>query len=119
MKFEEGESFLLPRYYLRKRCGRRIKKQKKMGWRNERKKLSRAIDSGIALGPVYHGAFRKSYKIQIRRLKSKIRNHNKEITFSQLGPFNFERAVVGLVRGMELRWSSSLRWKVACNENNH
>lgn len=103
---KQGEHFILPPWYFRIKHNRRIKKQKKKCWRDEKKKLSRAIDSGIALDPVCYGAFRKSYKIQIGRLKSMIRNHGNEYLHAPPGPFTFEDLRAGAMKSEKLGgWS--------------
>lgn len=97
---KQGEHFILPPCYFRVKHNRIIKKQKKKCWRDEKKRLSRAIDSGIILDPVCHGAFRKSCKVQIGRLKSMIRNHNNEMAdASDSGPLTVEHLRSGALKG--------------------
>jgi len=90
MKPKKGEHFFLPPWFWRIKHNRRIKKREKKCWRDEKKRLSRIIDSGITLHPTFHDTLRKSYKSEIRRLKSMIRNHGNEHLLTLPGPFTYE-----------------------------
>jgi len=116
MKPKKGEHFFLPPWFWRIKHNRRIKKREKKCWRDEKKRLSRIIDSGITLHPTFHDTLRKSYKSEIRRLKSMIRNHGNEHLLTLPGPFTFEDIIAGAVKCEKLGGWSTMALARECAE---